>query len=564
MFLPTSRKELQRLGWDALDIILVTGDAYIDSPSIGVAIIGKTLLAAGYRVGIIAQPDISGKDDIRRLGEPELFWGVTGGCVDSMISNYTASRKKRNRDDLTAGGRNTRRPDRAVIAYTNLIRRWFKNTCPIVIGGIEASLRRISHYDCWSDRVRRSILFDARADILVYGMGEQTVLELADCFKDDKPVVDVRGICYKSAEKKDGFCELPVHDRVVHDKDAFSDMFAAFYRNSDPFTARGLYQKQDTRYLVQNPPQWPLSSKALDRTYELDYERRVHPRYRSEGVVRAQDTIGFSITSHRGCCGECGFCAIALHQGRQVVSRSEASIVREARALTLHPDFKGVIQDVGGPTANMYGIDCKLWQKRGACSDKQCLTPSPCAGLSSGHQRQIRLLRKIRALAGVKKVFIGSGIRHDLVLGDKKSGSAYLQEIVAHHVSGQIKIAPEHSQPHILKLMGKPDAETLKRFVGLYKRLNEERHKKQFLTCYFIAAYPGCTRDDMVALQRFVRRNLGFKPQQIQIFTPSPSTVATLMYHTEKSFPDGRPLFVEKNVRKKEQQKEVLLPKPKR
>ena len=559
MFLPTSQKELDRLGWKRLDVILVTGDAYIDSPHIGVAVIGKTLLTAGYRVGIVPQPDTSAGNDIAALGEPALFWGVTAGCVDSMISNYTAARKKRRQDDLTAGGRNTRRPDRAVITYVNLIRRWFKNTRPVIIGGIEASLRRISHYDYWSDSVRRSLLFDARADILVYGMGEKTILELADCLGNRKSTRNIRGICYKSDRKPDGFLELPAHDTVSRDKTAFSDMFAVFYQNTDPVTARGLCQKQDTRYLIQNPPQWPLSPQELDRTYELGYERRAHPRHQSEGPVRALDTIAFSITSHRGCCGECGFCAIAVHQGRRVVSRSETSILKEAQVLTQHPDFKGIVQDVGGPTANMYGMDCKLWQKRGACDNKHCLAPSLCVNLSMGHGRQIRLLRKIRELPNVRKVFIGSGIRHDLVVADKKNGWPYLEEIISHHISGQIKVAPEHSQPHVLTLMGKPDAEVLTQFARHFKRLNQKQNKKQYLTCYFIAAYPGCTLADMTALKAYVRRTLGFKPQQVQIFTPSPSTVASLMYYTEKSFPGGESLFVEKQIRKKEQQKQVLV-----
>ena len=559
MFLPTSQKELAQLGWKTLDIILVTGDAYIDSPHVGVAVIGKTLMAAGYRVGILPQPDISGRGDIARLGEPALFWGVTAGCVDSMISNYTSTGKKRRQDDLTAGGRNTRRPDRAVIAYVNLIRRWFKNTRPVIIGGIEASLRRISHYDFWSDSVRRSLLFDSRADILVYGMGEKTTLELADCLRNNRPTRDIRGICYKSDLKPDGFLELPAHDTVRHDKTAFTDMFTVFYRNTDPVTARGLFQKQDTRYLIQNPPQWPLSPEELDRTYELDYERRAHPCHQAEGPVRALDTISFSITSHRGCNGECGFCAIAAHQGRRVVSRSESSILKEARYLTRHPDFKGIIQDVGGPTANMYGMDCKLWQKHKPCENKHCLTPTPCVNLSIGHLRQIHLLRQLRELPNVRKIFIGSGIRHDLIVADKKNGRSYLGEIVSHHISGQIKVAPEHSQAHVLQLMGKPDTAVLTQFLTLFKQLNRERNKRQFLTCYFIAAYPGCTLADMAALKQFVRRTLGFRPQQVQIFTPSPSTVATLMYYTEQSFPDGGPLFVEKQIKKKERQKQLLV-----
>ncbi len=558
MFLPASPEELDRLGWKTLDIILVTGDAYVDSPHFGTAVIGKTLVSAGYRVGVIAQPDMSGDSDISRLGEPGLFWGVTAGCVDSMISNYTPSKKKRQADDLTAGGRNTRRPDRAVIAYVNLIRRFFKDTRPIVIGGIEASLRRISHYDYWTNAVRRSVLFDAKADVLVYGMGEKTVLELAACYHQGQSITDVRGICYKSPHKKTDYLELPAHDRVAADKKAFAEMFTLFYQNSDPVTARGLCQRQDTRYLIHNPPQLPLSTPELDRIYELDYERAAHPLHRSEGPVRALDTVRFSITAHRGCCGECGFCAIALHQGRQVVERSEDSIIREARQLARHPDFKGVISDVGGPTANMYGLRCKRWTDRGACPDKNCLTPTVCRQLVHGHQRQIRLLRKIRRLPGIKQVFIGSGIRHDLVLADRRNGSAYLEEILRHHVSGQMKIAPEHCRAHLLTLMGKPDATVFTEFVSRFNRLTARLDKKQFLTCYFIAAYPGCTMADMKALKRFVREHLDFKPQQAQIFTPSPSTPATLMYYCERSS-DGAALFVEKDIRQKERQKKVLL-----
>ncbi|MEW6079664.1 MAG: YgiQ family radical SAM protein [Thermodesulfobacteriota bacterium] len=559
MFLPTSPREVQLLGWKSLDIILVTGDAYIDSPHIGVAVIGKVLLNAGYRVGIIPQPDTSGQNDIARLGEPVLFWGVTSGCMDSMISNYTATLKKRNQDDLTAGGRNMRRPDRAVIAYVNLIRRSFRKTRPIVIGGIEASLRRVSHYDYWSDSVRRSVLFDSKADFLVYGMGEKTVVELAGRLKKKKPVMDIRGLCYKSTEKREGYLELPSHPRVARDKAAFTDMFTVFYRNSDPVSGQGLCQKQDTRYLIQNPPPIPATTEELDRIYELNYERRAHPCHEAEGPVRALETIRFSIASHRGCFGECDFCAIAVHQGRRIAERSESSIVREARHLTHHPDFKGIIQDVGGPTANMYGMHCRLWEEIGACRNRRCLTPSPCRRLSVNHRRQIRLLEKLRNLPRVKKVFIGSGIRHDLILGDGKYGQDYLEAVIGHHVSGQMKIAPEHSEKHILDLMGKPDAEMLKQFIDRFRRLNREAGKKQFLTCYFIAAYPGCTLADMQGLKRFVRESLGFAPEQAQIFTPSPSTPATLMYYTEKSFPGGEPLFVEKSIPGKEKQKKALL-----
>lgn len=561
MFLPATKKEAAALGWDSLDVVLVTGDAYIDSPYIGVAVIGKVLAAAGYRVGIIAQPDLSVPDDIARLGEPRLFWGVTGGCIDSMIANYTPVKKRRRQDDLTAGGLNNRRPDRAVIAYTNLIRRYFKQTRPIVLGGIEASLRRISHYDYWSDVVRRSVLFDAKADLLVYGMGEGTVLELAGHLAAGEPVTDIRGLCYISGQKPEGFIELPAHEDVTRDKDAFAEMFRMFYRNNDPIGAAGMTQRQDTRYLVHNPPR-PLPSTAeLDRIYELNYPRDVHPRHKAEGEVRALDTIRFSLTTHRGCYGECNFCAIAVHQGRTIAERSEASILREAAALTMHPDFKGIIRDVGGPTANMYGIECGIKKRKGPCPDKRCLGPAPCRHLPVSHRRQIMLLRKLREIPGVKKVFIASGIRHDLILHDSGYGEEYLEEIISHHVSGQLKIAPEHSETRVLELMGKPVALT-ERFIARFRQVNRRLGKKQFLTCYLMAAHPGCTLEEMRRLKKFVGKTLRFQPEQVQIFTPSPSTFSTLMYHTRCSWDDNRAIYVETDLRGKQRQKQAILDKP--
>jgi uncharacterized radical SAM protein YgiQ len=558
MFLPTSQKEMRALGWDALDVILIAGDTYVDSPYIGVAVIGKTLLAAGYRVGIISQPDIKSGKDISRLGEPRLFWGVTSGCMDSMIANYTATQKRRKSDDLTAGGKNTKRPDRAVIVYTNLIRSYFKKTKPIILGGMEASLRRISHYDYWSDSVRRSILFDSKADILVYGMGEKTIIELAARIRSGSPISDVRGICYISREKPEGFLALPSHSDVASDKGAFREMFQRFYDNSDPVNAKGLYQKQDTRYLVQNPPQVLPTTEELDSIYELDYEQDAHPDSQKDGPVPALETIRFAVTTHRGCYGECNFCAIAIHQGRTIIDRSEDSIAMEVEGLTNHPQFKGIIQDVGGPTANMYGIDCEQKKAQGACLRKRCLTPSACKHLPVNHSRQIGLLKRLRQLPGVRKVFIGSGIRHDLILQDKIYGQKYLEEIIMHHISGQLKTAPEHSEDHILRLMGKPRAESFRRFVALYEEMNRALKKKQFLTCYFIAAYPGCTVEDMERLRDFIGKVLKFRPEQIQIFTPSPSTFATLMYYTEETTA-GKRLFVEKDNRKKEMQKRKVV-----
>ena len=559
MFIPATGDELKALGWKSLDVILVTGDTYLDSPFIGVAVIGKVLLDAGYKVGIIAQPDITSDRDIRSLGEPDLFWGITSGCMDSMISNYTATQKKRRQDDLTGGGLNNRRPDLAVIAYSNLVRRYFKKTRPIVLGGMEASLRRLSHYHYASDRIRRSILFDAKADILVYGMGERTILELAKRIRDKRPVPDVRGICYIAAEKREGTVELPPHAEAAADPAAFSRMFKTFYQNNDPVTAKGLSQRQDSRYLIQNPPQLPLTPAELDHIHELGYERGVHPYYASWGPVRALETIRFSLTTHRGCYGECHFCAISVHQGRTIIDRTEASLLREATILTAHPEFKGTIQDVGGPTANMYGIDCGRKKERGACRRKRCLTPGVCKNLNVNHSRQIALLKKLRDLPKVKKVFIGSGIRHDLVLHDSAHGLKYLEEIVRHHISGQLKLAPEHSENEILNLMGKPAIEGFIEFKRRFEAINRRLKKNQFLTCYFIAAYPGCTLRHMARLNRFTREVLKFRPRQVQIFTPSPSTPATLMYHTGKSYSTGKSLFVEKSNRRKEQQKSLVL-----
>jgi len=562
MFIPTTIEELKALGWESPDVILVTGDTYVDSPFIGVAVIGKVLMAAGFKVGIIAQPDITGGADIRRLGEPKLFWGITSGSMDSMIANYTAIGKKRRQDDLTAGGRNNRRPDLAVIAYSNLVRRNFKNTRPIVLGGLEASMRRISHYDYVSDSIRRSILFDAKADILAYGMAERTVRELAEKIRGKHPLSDVRGICYIASEKKSGFIELPSYKDTAVDSSAFSRMFKLFYENNDPVTATGLCQKQNSRYLIHNPPQAPLTTAELDHVYELDYERAAHPYYASQGPVRALDTIRFSLTTHRGCYGECHFCAISAHQGRAVVDRTEASLLREALTLTAHPAFKGTIQDVGGPTANMYGIECRRKMNKGACRRKRCLTPAVCKHLAVDHSRQIALLEKLRKLPKVKHVFIGSGIRHDLVLRDRAHGPEYLETIIRHHISGQLKLAPEHCENDILELMGKPAIEEFIEFKRRFDIINQRLKKKQFLTCYFIAAYPGCTPRHMVRLNRFARKVLKFKPRQVQVFTPTPSTPATLMYCTGKAYDTGKPLFVEKNGRRKETQKNLLLKEP--
>jgi uncharacterized radical SAM protein YgiQ len=478
-----------------------------------------------------------------------------------MVANYTATKKRRKSDDYTPGGINDRRPDRAVIAYANLIRRYFKPTVPIVLGGIEASLRRIAHYDFWSDSIRRSILFDAKADILVYGMAEKAVLNLAKRLSEHKSINDIRGICYIAKEKDDAYVELPSFECVSKDKKAFIEMFHVFYKNSDPITAKRLCQKHDSRYLIQNPPESILAQKEMDAIYAMDFERDVHPYYKAQGKVTALDTIQFSIPTHRGCYGECSFCSISMHEGRTVQWRSIDSIIREAKKLTKHPAFKGYVLDMCGPTANMYGFECTKKLDKGICSNKLCIYPSICPKLEVDHSQQIKLLQSIKKIEGIKKVFVASGIRYDLALHDKKHGMSYLEEVIAHHTSGQMKIAPEHTEDHVLCLMHKPDKNILLEFVDAFYRITKKFNKKQFLTYYFIAAHPGCGEPDMKRLKAFTTRYLKIAPEQVQIFTPTPSTYSSLMYYTELDPFTGKKIFVEKDTVAKQAQKDILTEK---
>lgn len=561
MFLPTTPEECAGLGWQNLDVILVSGDSYVDSPFSGIAVIGKILLHAGYKVGVIAQPDVHSAADITRLGEPGLFWGVSAGVVDSMVANYTATRKKRRSDDNTPGGINNRRPDRATIVYTNLIRRYFKNTRPIVLGGIEASLRRVAHYDFWSDRVRGSILLDAKADLLFYGMSERGVVELADCLRDGHDYHDIRGLCYLDRIPRSDYIELPDYETVASDKPAFIEMFHTFYRNNDPITAKGLVQRHGDRYLIQNPPALTPSQPELDVVYSLEFEREQHPFYERLGKVKSLETIRFSIQTHRGCYGECNFCAIAVHEGRTVSWRSQESIIKEAERLTSLPNFKGIIQDVGGPTANMYGFECAKKLKSGSCPKKRCLYPEICNQLKVDHSQQFDLLNKLRQVKGVRKVFVASGIRYDMVLADRSHGLKYLKAVVRHHVSGQMKVAPEHTENNVLRLMGKPSKESTLRFKDIFEHLTAEAGLPQFLTYYLIAAHPGCSEDDMRRLRTFTSQKLNIHPEQVQIFTPTPSTYSSLMYYTGIDPFTGEKLFVEKESGRKERQKRIVVEK---
>jgi uncharacterized radical SAM protein YgiQ len=566
-FIPTTAAEMRQRGWKTLDVIIISGDSYIDSPLIGSAVIARVLEKAGYKVGIIAQPDVHSPADITRLGEPRLFWGVTGGSVDSMVANYNASRRKRRLDDYTPGGQNDRRPDRAVIAYCNLIRRYFKDSAPILLGGIEASLRRVPHYDYWSNSVRRSILFDARADYLLYGMADQSVLEFAALLQAGADISHLRGLCFISKEPPDdaqNYEQLPPYESVAADPYTFARMFQTFYQNNDPLTAKGLYQLHGDRYLVHNPPAPYATQAELDAVYALPFQREQHPYYEQQGPVKALETIRFSINSHHGCYGECNFCAIAVHEGRTVRWRSQDSILDEAEALAALPDFKGYIFDVGGPTANMYGYECRLKLEKGACADKRCIYPLVCPGLKPDHSQHRELLRKLRHIPGVKKVFVGSGLRYDLILADQKHGEAYLKELTEHHVSGQLKVAPEHSQDNVLKKMGKPGHNALLEFKERFDKLSREAGLRQYLTYYLIAAHPGCSEADMRKLKDFASHELHIAPEQVQIFTPLPSTYSALMYYTEMDPFTGEKLFVEKDMGKKERQKRILTEKKNR
>lgn len=554
-----SRRELQSKGIIRPDVILVTGDAYIDSYYSGVAVIGRVLESRGYSVAVIAQPDISGPRDITSLGEPGLFWGVSAGCVDSEIANYTSLGKPRRSCDFTPGGQNLKRPDRACIVYSNLIREYFKGTVPVVIGGIEASLRRIAHYDQRTDRVRRSILLDSKADILVYGMGEKSVSEIAGRLRREASLDNIAGTCVMAGAAPDNYLVLPDFEKVRDDPRAFARMFELFYKNSQGPSGLGLTQRYDNRFLVHHPPSPSLRRTELDKVHELPFMNDSHPLCRSMGQIRALETIKDSITTHRGCYGECSFCSIAVHQGRSVISRSMGSILKEAGQLTQGKGFSGVIRDIGGPTANMYGSGCRRMFSGDPCSDRSCVGfGGVCSRLAPGHHKQRRLLSRLRVLPGVKKVHIASGIRYDLVLADKRYGTGYLEQIISHHVSGQMKIAPEHSADHVLELMNKPPASLAIEFASLYRRLAIKKRKNVYLSCYVIAAHPGCSLMDMKGFAGFARSNLKFLPEQVQIFTPTPSTRSTVMYHSGIDPFTGRKVWTEKRVAGKKKQKEAI------
>lgn len=564
--IPMDRSSMLERGWDELDFLFITGDAYVDHPSFGAALLGQLLISEGYRVGLIAQPDVNQSKNLLVMGRPLLGVLVSSGVVDSMVNNYTAARKPRSDDKYSPGGQGGKRPDRALVRYCNLVREQF-GEIPLIIGGVEASLRRFAHYDYWANEVRRSILQDSRADLLVYGMGERALLQIAALLRKNVPVYKINkiaGTCIlartdrlpkdlstwleqvqdqpahpsSSRGRSQGLDELPNSDdyvllpgfnEVSQDKRAYATAFRYQYLEQAPLDGKTLVQRHSDRYLVQNPPQPPLSTAELDRVFALPYARVPHPVYQNQGGVPAIDEVRFSINSHRGCYGGCSFCAITFHHGRIVTRRSDASILNEARQLIADPDFKGYIHDLGGPTANFFEPGCAKQEKGHVCKDRQCLSPKTCPALRTDHTSYLKILRQVRSLDGVKKVFIRSGIRFDTALMDEKSG--FLDEVCAHHISGQLKVAPEHISRATLKAMGKPAPEVYEAFKAKYEAINRRLNKKQFLVPYLISGHPGTTLQDAIELALYIKANR-VMPEQVQDFYPTPGTVSTTMYYT--------------------------------
>ncbi len=559
-FLPVNREDMEKRGWDSCDFVLVSGDAYVDHPSFAAAIISRTLEAAGYRVGIIAQPNWRDPEAFRVLGTPGLAFLISPGNIDSMVSHYTVNRRLRSQDAYSPGGTAGRRPDRPGIVYTSMARQACKGV-PVILGGLEASLRRLSHYDYWSDKVRRSILLDAKADLLVYGMGERTMVEIAEKLKRGTPVKEIRdqrGTVYAVSRREDIPEEaalLPSFEEISEDKGLYAESFALQYKNTDPLNSRPLAEPCGDRFVIQNRPAFPLSREEMDRSYSYPYSRKSHPSYAAEGGVPALEEVSFSLVHNRGCFGSCHFCALTFHQGRILSSRSHDSVLEEARQLTVDPGFKGYIHDVGGPTANFRKPACSRQLKNGACPDRSCLTPEPCPALEVDHGDYLKLLRKLRSLDGVKKVFIRSGIRFDYLLQDRDE--SFLKELCEHHVSGQLKVAPEHVSSRVLALMNKQKHSVYRKFIKSYREMNRKLGKKQYLVPYFISSHPGSTLKDAVELALFMKET-GFIPDQVQDFYPTPGTVSTCMYYTGLNPLTGEPVDVVKKEREKKLQRALL------
>jgi len=558
-FLPVSREDMRRRGWEDYDFLLVTGDAYVDHPSFGTPLIGRVLENAGYRVAILAQPDWHGPEAFRAMGRPRLGAMLSAGNLDSMVAHYTAARRRRNEDYYSPGKQAGRRPDRAVIVYAGRVREAFPGL-PVIVGGLEASLRRFAHYDYWEDKVRRSVLLDAGADLLTYGMGERATLEIARRLAAGERVdtlTDIRGTAFLSREGTCAFpcLDLPSFEEVREDKAAYAEACRLENREHDAVRGRALRQAHGDRFLVVNPPAAPLETPELDALAELPFTREPHPMYDALGGVPAIEEVRFSIIHNRGCFGGCAFCSLAFHQGRAVTVRSHESVLREAEAMTRHPLFKGYIHDVGGPTADFRHPSCKAQKERGLCPDRRCLAPEPCPHLDADHSDYLALLRKLRAIPGVKKVFIRSGIRFDYVLAEGKD--TFLKELVQHHVSGQLKVAPEHCVDNVLACMGKPPVKVFEAFCEKYGEMNRRMGKKQYLVPYLMSSHPGSRLGDAVRLAEYLKAH-GIRPEQVQDFYPTPGTISTCMYWTGLDPMTGKKVYVPRSYHEKELQRALL------
>lgn len=558
-FLPISRKDMEERGWDQCDFIIVTGDAYVDHHSFGTAIISRVLEHQGYKVGIIAQPDWHSLDDFKKLGRPRLAFLVNGGNMDSMVNHYTVSKRVREKDLYTPGGIMGKRPDRATIVYCNKIREAYKNV-DIVIGGIEASLRRFAHYDYWSDKIRNSMLIDSGADLLVYGMSEKQIVEVANALNDGfraKYIRHVNGTSYvvDALDEVYDYVEIPSLKDISEDKRVYAECFAIQNRNQDPITGKILVQQHGNKYVVVNKPEMPLNREELDEVYALPYQKTYHPSYEALGGVPAIEEVKFSIVSSRGCFGNCSFCAITFHQGRAVQSRSEESIIQEAKDITEYPDFKGYIHDIGGPTANFRKPACKKQLTLGACETKQCLWPKVCPAADVDHTEFLGILRKVRSLPKVKKVFVRSGIRYDYVMADKND--EFFRELVEHHVSGQLKVAPEHVSDQVLKHMGKPSGDTYENFRKKFFKITEKLGKKQYIIPYLMSSHPGSTLKEAIELAEYLR-DINYQPEQVQDFYPTPGTLSTTMFYTGLDPLTMQPVYIPKAKEEKAMQRALL------
>lgn len=558
-FLPINKADMKKRGWNELDFIFVTGDAYIDHPSFGTAIISRLLERFGYKVGIIAQPDWKDINNFKKLGKPRLAFLVNSGNIDSMVNHYTSLKKRRKKDVYSPGGETGKRPDRAVIVYGNKIREAYKDV-PIIIGGIEASLRRLAHYDYWENKIRRSVLLDSGADLLIYGMGEKQIIQIAEALDSGIPISEItyiNGTVYKTKDSDRPYkpIMLPSYETILNSKNKYAESFKLQYENTDAINGETLVEKYDNLYVVQNPPAKPLEQQEMDDIYDIEYMRTYHPIYGKKGGVPAIKEVKFSIISSRGCFGGCNFCALTFHQGRVIQARSHESIVKEAEEFLKDRDFKGYIHDIGGPTANFRKKSCSKQEKYGVCKNKQCLFPKPCENLVVDHTDYIKLLKKVRNIDGVKKVFVRSGVRYDYVMYDEKSDFTY--ELCKNHISGQLKIAPEHVSEKVLKCMGKPSINVYNNFLNKYKKINDKLGKKQFVVPYFISGHPGSTLEDAVKLAEYIR-DMGHIPEQVQDFYPTPGTVSTCMYYTGLNPLNMEKVYVPKSFEEKKMQRALM------